>query len=50
MTSRSESTGYIPNMLTLGREVRIPADIVYGPPEEPPNETYDDFVEGAEAE
>jgi len=43
--SRSESTGYTPNMLTLGREVRMPADIMYGPPEEPPKESYDDFVE-----
>ena len=44
--SRSESTGYTPNMLTLGREVRMPADIMYGPPEEPPKESYEDFVEG----
>ena len=28
--SRHESTGYTPNMLTLGTEVRAPADIVYG--------------------
>jgi len=33
-------------MLTLGREVRMPADIVYGPPDEPPKESYDDFVKG----
>jgi len=44
--SRSESTGYTPNMLTLGREVRMPANIVYGPLDEPPKEPYDDFVEG----
>ena len=27
--SRNESTGYTPNMLVLGREVRAPVDIVY---------------------
>ena len=43
--SRHESTGYTPNMLTLGTEVRAPADIMYGSLNEPSNETYDDYVE-----
>ena len=43
--SRHESTGYTPNMLTLGTEVRAPADIVYGSLDEPSTETYDDYVE-----
>jgi len=40
-----ESTGYTPNMLTLGTEVRALADIVYGSLEESSTETYDDYVE-----
>ena len=32
-------------MLTLGREVRMPADIVYGSFDETPAKTYDGFVE-----
>jgi len=43
--SRHESTGYTPYMLTLGTEVRAPADIVYGSLDEPSTETYDDYVE-----
>jgi len=44
--SRHESTGYSPNFLTLGREVRGPVDIVYGVAKERPiKETYDSFVE-----
>ena len=43
--SRHESTGYTPNLLTLGREVRMPADIVYGSLDETPNESYDSYVE-----
>jgi len=43
--SRNESTGYTPNMLTLGREVRMPADIMYGPLDDAPKESYDDYVE-----
>ena len=39
--SRHESTGYTPNMLTLGTEVRAPADIMYGSLDE----TYVDYVE-----
>jgi len=36
--SRNEATGYTPNMLTLGREVRMPVDIVYGYVEETEND------------
>ena len=43
--SRHESTGYTPNMLTLGTEVTAPADIMYGSLNEPSSETYDDYVE-----
>jgi len=43
--SRHESTGYKPNMLTLGAEVRAPADIMYGSLDEPSEETYDNYVE-----
>jgi len=44
--SRHESTGYSPNFLTLGREVRGSVDVVYGVVEEGPiKETYDSFVE-----
>ena len=32
-------------MLTLGTEVRAPADIIYGSLDEPSTETYDDYVE-----
>jgi len=38
--SHHESTGYTPNMLTLGTEVRAPADIMYGSRNEPSSETY----------
>jgi len=44
--SRHESTGYTPNVLNLGTEVRVPADIMYGSlDEQPSTETYDDYVE-----
>ena len=43
--SRHDATGYSPNFLVLGREARTPADIVYGSPNEEPDETYDSFVE-----
>ena len=32
-------------MLTLGAEVRAPADMMYGSLNEPSSETYDDYVE-----
>ena len=44
--SRSESTGYTPNMLVFGREVRAPVDIIYGSPNDEPAQTYDGYVEG----
>ena len=43
--TQHDSTGYSPNYLVLGREVRTPVDIVYGDPEEEPADDYDDFVE-----
>jgi len=43
--SRHDATGYSPNFLLLGREARAPPDIVYGSPNEEPDETYDSFVE-----
>jgi len=43
--SRHESTGYTQNLLTIGREVGMPADIVYGSLDETPNESYDSYVE-----
>jgi len=43
--SRHGSTGYSPNFLTLGREVRGSVDILYGVAEEGPiKETYDSNV------
>jgi len=44
--SRHESTGYSPNFLVFGREARAPPDIVYGSPEDEPEQDYDTFVEG----
>ena len=43
--SRHDATGYSPNFLVLGREARASPDIVYGSPNEEPDETYDSFVE-----
>jgi transposase InsO family protein len=45
--SRHESTGYSPNMLTLGREVRAPVDILFGVPREEEIEwrSMNDFVD-----
>jgi len=44
--SRHESTGYSPNLLTLGRETRAPVDIVLNLPDpDGPHQTYDGFVE-----
>ena len=43
--SRHESTGYSPNFLMLNREVRSPADLVYGLSDDNVHVTYDDFVE-----
>ena len=43
--TRPNSTGYTPNFLVLGRKVRALPDIVYGNPEDEPDEDYDSFVE-----
>ena len=42
--TRHEGTNYSPNLLVLGREVRVPLDLMYGPPGEDV-ENYDSFVE-----
>ena len=42
--SRHDSTGYSPNFLTLGREARMPVDIIYGTPEGIPATSYDGYV------
>jgi len=42
--SKHKSTGYVPSMLTLGREVRMPADIIFSAADEAPTESYDTFV------
>ena len=42
-TSEHEATGFTPYFLMHGREARIPADLVYGPPQ-PENECGSDFV------
>ena len=41
--TRHKATGYSPNCLVLGREMRAPPDTVYG--HEEPGEEYDPFVE-----
>jgi len=48
--SKHSATGYTPNYLILGKEVRAPVDIVLGPifeedQEESPSKDYDEFVE-----
>ena len=43
--TRHDATGYSPNFLVLGREVRHPAEVVYGKVEESLDETYGNFVE-----
>ena len=42
--TRHEGTNYSPNLLVLGREVRVPVDLMFGPPEEDVK-SYDSFVE-----
>lgn len=44
-SSVHESTGYSPNYLMLHREVRSPADLVYGLAESSDPTSYDDYVE-----
>jgi transposase InsO family protein len=48
--SKHDSTGYSPNLLTLGRETRAPVDIVFDLPDpDGTNETYDGYVEKLES-
>ena len=43
--TRHSSTGYTPNFLVFGREVRSPADIVYGVERGTDTQGYDSFVD-----
>jgi transposase InsO family protein len=45
--SQHEATGYSPNFLVYGRELRAPVDIVFGPPQEEVDSpcSYDEFVD-----
>jgi len=43
--SRHESTGFTPNALNLGREVRAPVDLVFGTPETPLRASYQSYVD-----
>jgi len=42
--SKHDSTGYSPNRLIMGRETRMPVDIVYGTADEEPVVDYDAYV------
>ena len=42
-SSVHRSTGYSPNYLMLAREVKAPADLVYGTPTDPSPKSYDDY-------
>ena len=46
-SSLHESTGYTPNMLMLGREVRIPVDLLFEQPKHP-GVSYGEFVESVQ--
>src|SRR2546425_6734278 len=44
--SINEATGFTPNFLMLGHEVRAPVDLLYGtPPEDEASLSYDDYAE-----
>ena len=47
-SSVHEATGYSPNYLILGREVRNPVDLVYDAPEKDCPATYDNYCEEAQ--
>lgn len=44
-SSPHESTGLTPNLLMLGREVRLPAEVMFGTCRQEPTETYVEYVE-----
>ena len=44
--TRHDATGYSPNFLVLGREVRHPVDLVYGTVGESPDSDYGRFADG----
>ena len=46
--TRHESTGYTPNYLTLGREVKGPLDVMLGTETIEQSWTYDDYVENVQ--
>ena len=43
--TRHPSTGYTPNMVMLGRENRMPVDLLYGVPKGVPQPVYGDYVQ-----
>ena len=47
-SSTHESTRYSPNYLTFGREVRAPADLVYGTPPDSMPTSFDSYAEEIE--
>jgi hypothetical protein len=40
----NRSTGFTPNKLMLGREVNLPADLVFRPPDAVHGEDHEDYV------
>ena len=47
--SRHEATGFSPNLLVFGREVRAPIDLVFGSPDDSPPTNRAEFVERQES-
>ena len=39
------STGFTPNMMMMGREIKLPLDLIYGKARESPNESPNEYVE-----